>query len=439
MPESEGCVILKLLTLRIRETIWLTPAVYCLLSFMLAIGVILADTHYAEYTKELVPSFLLVKIGLGQMILGVIAGSLLTMITITFSTIMVVLTTYSSQFSPRTLPNFITNRITMQVLGIFMGGFVYSIFSLLFMREGYSQDVISATVGVVVAFICLSFFAYFIHHVATSIQVSNLIEELAEDAIQTMNKSERTASADCTADITFEKPDLKVNSLLMTHARSRSIGYIQYIDYSKMVAAAEQHDLVIEMNQPIGAFVTPSKPLLTIYHNNDEVNLDTDSFIQVGRERTTLQDVEFGLQKIVEITLRAISPGINDPNTAVACILRLGTILAKVCKEDGSYLIYRNKKGRVRLIGRHHSVEQLLYSTFYQICHYGRKDISILLAVYDAIILVAEENADNIRQKVLAFSQYVEKAFDQSVLQALDFERIVEKKRQLMATASQHT
>ncbi|MDH6506304.1 putative membrane protein [Paenibacillus sp. PastM-3] len=395
----------------------------------------MADTYFAEYTKELVPSFLLIKVGLGQTILGVIAGSLLTMITITFSTIMVVLTTYSSQFSPRTLPNFVTNRTTMRVLGIFMGGFVYSIFSLLFMREDYSQNVISATVGVVVAFICLSFFAYFIHHVATSIQVSNLIEELAEDTIQAMNENERSVSAD----ITFEKPDLKVNSLIMTHVRSQSIGYIQYIDYSKMEAAAEQHDLVIEVNQPIGAFVTPSKPLLTIYRNNDEVNLDTDSFIQVGKERTTLQDVEFGLQKIVEITLRAISPGINDPNTAVACILRLGTILAKICKEDGSHLIFRNKKGRVRLIGRHHSVEQLLYSTFYQICHYGRKDISILLAVYDAIILVAEENADNVKQKALAFSQYVEKAFDHSVLQALDFERVVEKKRQLMAAASQHT
>ncbi|MDF9839771.1 MULTISPECIES: DUF2254 domain-containing protein [unclassified Paenibacillus] len=423
------------MTLRIRENIWLTPSVYCLLSFLLAIGVILADTYFAEYTKELVPSFLLIKVGLGQTILGVIAGSLLTMITITFSTIMVVLTTYSSQFSPRTLPNFVTNRTTMRVLGIFMGGFVYSIFSLLFMREDYSQNVISATVGVVVAFICLSFFAYFIHHVATSIQVSNLIEELAEDTIQAMNENERSVSAD----ITFEKPDLKVNSLIMTHVRSQSIGYIQYIDYSKMEAAAEQHDLVIEVNQPIGAFVTPSKPLLTIYRNNDEVNLDTDSFIQVGKERTTLQDVEFGLQKIVEITLRAISPGINDPNTAVACILRLGTILAKICKEDGSHLIFRNKKGRVRLIGRHHSVEQLLYSTFYQICHYGRKDISILLAVYDAIILVAEENADNVKQKALAFSQYVEKAFDHSVLQALDFERVVEKKRQLMAAASQHT
>lgn len=394
----------------------------------------MSDTYYAEYTKELVPSFLLIKVSLAQTILGVIAGSLLTMTTITFSMIMVVLTTYSSQFSPRTLPNFITNRNTMRVLGIFMGGFVYSIFALLFMRQVYSHAVISASVGVLVAFVCLSFFAYFIHHVATSIQVSNLTEEIVEDALNAVHECEKTASAD----LAMEKPNLGVNGLPMTRVKSDSIGYIQYIDYPKLCAAAEQKQLIIEMEQTIGAFVTPNKTLMKVFHHDKELNLDTGSYIQVGRERTTLQDVEFSMQKIVEITLRAISPGINDPNTAIAGILQLGMLLSQICKKDGSYLIFRDKKDFVRVVGRQHNVEELLYSTFYQICHYGRQDISIFIAVLDALILIAEDNLDHVKHKVSVFSQYVEKAFDQSTFQALDFQLIAEKKRHLVAVVAQN-
>ncbi|MGA9227664.1 MAG: DUF2254 family protein, partial [Mesobacillus sp.] len=169
--------MVRKIVLRIRESIWLLPGIYSIFAFLLALLVIYIDHN--ELAEGIVPSFLMTSIDLAQTILGSISAALLTMTTITFSTIMVVLTTYSSQFSPRTLNNFVEDPVTMRVLGIFMGGFVYSTLSLLFMSESwYKNDVISATVGVFLAFICLAFFAYFIHNVATSIQVSKLIREI---------------------------------------------------------------------------------------------------------------------------------------------------------------------------------------------------------------------------------------------------------------------
>src|SRR5574342_638842 len=153
--EELDCLVRKIV-LRIRESIWLLPGIYSIFAFLLALLVIYIDHN--ELAEGIVPSFLMTSIDLAQTILGSISAALLTMTTITFSTIMVVLTTYSSQFSPRTLNNFVEDPVTMRVLGIFMGGFVYSTLSLLFMSESwYENNVISATVGVLLAFICLAF------------------------------------------------------------------------------------------------------------------------------------------------------------------------------------------------------------------------------------------------------------------------------------------
>lgn len=396
---------------------------------------IFADTLYSEWTNAFVPAFLLIKVSLAQTILGAIAGSLLTMTTITFSTIMVVLTTYSSQFSPRTLPNFITNRVTMRVLGVFMGGFVYSIFALLFMRQKYGHDVISATIGVLVAFICLSFFAYFIHHVATSIQVSNLVEEIAEDAASTIGDG---PIADANTEMMQDKPDLGPSGLTGKALESADSGYLQYIDYSRLLAMAVHCDGLIEIHQPLGAFVTPSVPLLTLYRRKDEGKPNPISCLQIGKERTMLQDVEFSMQKIVEITLRAISPGINDPNTAIACILRLGTLLSQVCKQcgDARYMVIRDRNQRIRLVVRHHGASDLLYAAFHQICHYGRGDISILMAILDALAIIAEAGTDAVKRAVSSFISYIEKAFEDVALQAQDLQRVEERRHRLLQAVS---
>lgn len=411
--------MLKKIALQLKDNIWVRPLVYCILSLFIAIAVIYIDVKMNDALNEHLPRYLLTSVDLAHIILGTISAALVTMTTITFSTIMVVLTTYTSQFSPRILKGFITKASTMRVLGIFLGGFVYTILSLLFMRNStIDNDVISATIGVLVAFICLGFFAYFIQNVATSIQVSSLLNELATDAITTAHRE-----ADSLKDYKTKACDKLTKPTgfpKTTEVRGDTFGYIQLIDYDRLFTLAVENDYVIELNQYIGHYVTDKSKLLTVYHRGEKVDFQVKDFITIGGERTSVQDIEFCLLKVVEIALRAISPGINDPNTAIDCIRFLRTPLMEALKNRSNYILLFDKHGKERLIKKQESTEQLLYTTFYQISHYGRQDVSILLAILDTLHFVAVHSSHKIQIEMKEYTEYVTEKFDESLLGELD-------------------
>lgn len=418
--------------LKIRKHIWLIPSAYCMVSSFLAGFIIWIDTAHGDKVEAVVPANLLISVSLAQTILATIAAALLTMITITFSTIMVVLTTYSSQFSPRTLSDFITNKVTMRVLGVYMGGFMYSILSLLFMREDLEYEVLGATIAVLYSIVCLAFFAYFIHFVATSIQVNKLISELTSQSLKTVIDRKKTKKQSERIEIVKKKPDIPLHLHLKKEFKSETFGYIQLIEYHHLYSLARKYNLVIEVHQLIGAFITENKPLFTVYYQKRIPHIKFHKFVEIGVDRTILQDVEFGIRKVVEVTLRAISPGINDPNTAIDGLLHLGRLLSDICKQDGCYTVYSDN-GEVKVIAPQKPIEDMLYSAFYQVCHYGREDISILLATYDAFILIAEENDKAIQKKVWHFSQYISESFNEDVLHQKDLAYLKRKVNQLQS------
>ncbi|MFN7249459.1 MAG: DUF2254 domain-containing protein [Anaerobacillus sp.] len=418
--------------LKVKDNIWLIPSIYCVISLLLSILVIYVDISLNEFLNKHLPGYLMTSVELAQIILGTIAAALVTMTTITFSTIMVVLTTYSSQFSPRILKGFITKSSTMRVLGIFLGGFIYSILSLLFMRKATVDDhVLSATVGVLVAFVCLAFFAYFIHNVATSIQVSNVIYELANDALKT-TKREQDALKKFKTKTVDEEPELPREFDKVREITGKEYGYIQLIDYPSLFSLAKEKNWLIEVNQYIGHYVTNKSKLLTIYYKkDDDFQLKVSDFITIGDERTSIQDIEFCLIKMVEIALRAISPGINDPNTAIDCIRFLRTPLTEALNNGGRYILFFDEKQMPRLIKKKESTEQLLYTTFYQISYYGKQDISILLAILDTLIEVNQYSNHKIKVEIKTYAQYVINKFNREVLDEIDRKQLVIKQQKL--------
>ncbi|MCA0984223.1 DUF2254 domain-containing protein [Halobacillus yeomjeoni] len=424
--------MIKRVLLRIKESIWFIPSVSCILAFVLALMVIAVDTIYSDSVRPFIPSFLLTDVGLAQTTLGAISAALLTMTTITFSTIMVVLTTYSSQFSPRTLKNFTTSSTTMTVLGIFMGGFVFSILTLLFMRKSQIEHlVISATVGVIVSFICLAFFAYFIHNVATSIQVSKLLRDLTEDSINTIGNSRQTLKKEKCVSVQESCPDISVfSNVELLHGSE--YGYIQIIDFENLMAIAKQKDVVIELKQSIGQFVTRESALAAVYHNHEPIEVNIDTFITVGDERETIHDIHFSIQKIVEVALRAISPGINDPNTAISCIHYLRVPLVEAFKTGGGYSLYNDEEENLRIICKCESNDELLYNTFHQVCFYGREDVSILIALLDTMIYIAEHSEKKVKIIIREFLQYISQKFVAEYWAPLDHERVNERRAALL-------
>ncbi|MDZ7838851.1 MAG: DUF2254 family protein [Actinomycetota bacterium] len=181
--------MLRKLILRYKESIWFVPSLCILGSIVLAFITTTVGTTFQSQLRQFLPAFAFTGVNLGRDILTVIATSLLTMTTITFSTIMVVLSIYSSQFSPRTLQNFISDRLTQIVLGVFIAGFTYALVSLLFTNEGEPETlVLSAFFAIILALISMGYFIRFIQHITSSIQVNNLMEKLSQEVLQILKR-----------------------------------------------------------------------------------------------------------------------------------------------------------------------------------------------------------------------------------------------------------
>lgn len=404
---------MKKFLFRLNESIWFTPTIFTIFSAVLAIATVLLDTLYIGELVDTLPYFMLTTVDLAQTILGTIAGALLTMTTITFSTIMVVLTTYSSQFSPRVLKNFISDKVTMRVLGIFMGGFVYSILSLLFMREAsIDHNVISAVVGVVFAVVCLAFFAYFIHNVATSIQVSNLVADLTGDAEEVLERYQKLYTNYSHA-LLGERPTALEQSV--QYIASPNYGYIQFVEFEKLLDFTKKNQAHVDIHFPIGGFVTPSDRLVSIY-SDKECQLDIKDYFAIGPEPSADQDIAYSIQKLVEIALRAISPGINDPNTAILCIRHIGALLPGALRISSSYTQLSCDEGRLVIPG--HPARHILHQTFSGIAHYGREDVNVLVASLDAL----ERIPDQVLREELA--HYLMAHFNEDCLEPLDQELV---------------
>lgn len=409
--------------LKIKESIWFIPTLYSLFSVLLAIIFSTVDHVYDDLLLLYVPHVLLTTVDLAQTILGGLSAALLTMTTFTFSTIMVVLTTYSSQFSPRTLKNFVRDPMVWRVLGVFMGGFIYTTLSLLFMQESIAgESVISSLIGILYAMVCLIFFALFIHHIAQNIQVNTLIHKLAVEGQEAVKCYEEFLKR---KDLTLETEGNWTIQGMANLITAPEDGYIQLFDIEQMKATALKYDGQIELNACIGDFVHQNTPVATLYADKivdmaDEVN--GDKLFVVGRERDTRQDPVYAIQKMVEVSLRAISPGINDPNTAIHNIHQLGRLLGTYSQLPKTAFLFMDSEGNRRVKMNIHRFDEVLYRTFHQLFHYGKSDISILAAITDSLTRAAELAPLVEKKEIWTIQLYVLEGMEMKEFQSLDLE-----------------
>ncbi len=386
------------------NVLWMYLAKYILISFLLAILVILIDTKFF-IILSLIPNFFLTSVELAKLILSTLAGALLTITTFTFSTIMIVLTMYSSNFSPRVVNNFLTDKISMKVLGIFIGGFFYCILTLFFMRKQVSSySVLSATIAVIYVGLCIFYFVAFIYRVASSIQATKLIKRVYDESSKIIDRSIESQKNQKNIDAYKTAVFKGKVSLFSEHN-----GYLESIEFKKILNLLNdcQSRLIIRVN--IGAFISNKEEIASLYYYGEDVTDDLLSQLlkhfHIEDERFADNDYRFSLEKIVDIALRAISPGINDPNTAVYCIHIIGVLLSKLSQVKGRYALIQNSQAEI--IYEHSYFKDDLYFTFYQIIHYGKKDLSIVLAIFRALKTIKLLASDDKIKDIEDFSDYL--------------------------------
>lgn len=317
-------------------------------------------------------------------VLTAIAGSMITIIGLVCSLTLVVLSLASSQFGPRLLRNFIRDRITQVVLGTFFAAFLYCLFVLRTIRRGDAEFVphISVTLGVLFAVAGLAVLIFFVHHMAMSIQADTLVARVSDELTSTINRlyPERIGDG---ADADVPLPEGASGTV-----GADEDGYAQAVDAEAVMAAASEHDVVIELLHRPGNYVLLGAPVARVWpaeRVSDELAQAVNDAIERGPARTPHQDVEFVINQLVEIALRALSPGINDPFTAVTCIDRLASGLAKLAKRQTPSKYRKDADGRLRVVAHPVHFTNALDAAFNQIRQFARNSAAIMIRLLEVI------------------------------------------------------
>lgn len=406
---------------------WVYLGKYILISFLLAVVAILIDTKFIP-VLEYIPDLFLTSVDLAKVILGTLSGSLLTITTFTFSTIMVVLTMYSSNFSPRVVNNFLTDKITMKVLGIFVGGFFYCILALFFMRKAFSEYlVVSATIAVIYSALCIIYFVIFVYNVSSSIQATNLIGRLYDESREIIERTLKFREDHVSLD--HYEMGLFGSKLEIVSDKS---GYLVLIDFKEILNILKNIRSEFVVKVEVGEFISKNQLIASLHYNEDfedeELMHRLLKKFSIEEERIAYGDYRFSLQKVIDITLRAMSPGINDPNTAIHCINILGVILSNISEIEDRYTLIKDEESKSQIIYEEFHFEEDLYFTFYQVVHYGKEDISIVVAIFNALKTINRSSSPEKEITIKEFADYVYQSSINNFSHKFDLEMIKKAK-----------
>jgi uncharacterized membrane protein len=382
----------------LRGTYWAVPSAMAVAAVGLAFGMIQLD--------EAAPARVLDQLSWvytggpegAREVLSTIAASMITVAGVTFSITIVALTLASQQFGPRLLRNFLRDLGNQIVLGTFVSTFIYCLLVLRTVRGddgGVFVPHLAVTVGVVLAMLSLGVLIFFIHHVSTSIQASRIIANVAEDLEGAIDRlfpesiGEGATAAqpgDGSTDVPSE-PDENASVV-----RAATNGYVQAIDSQRLLTLAQEQDVVLRVHARPGTFVRKGRVLLSFRSKPREPDRDDDelrSVFIIGTDRTGTQDVTFFINQLVELAVRALSPGINDPETARSCIDRLEQALCHLAGRQIPSAKRYDENGCLRVVACPVTFVGILDGALEEIARYGRSSVSVTCRLLEAVRSIA--------------------------------------------------
>ena len=375
-----------LLIEKARSSFWFLPGFMVLMSILLAILTVCIDAFFIPSLDISIPIIYKMDIEAIRSLLAMIAGAMITVTSIAFSITIVALTLASSQFGPRLLRNFMMDIGTQFVLGAFISNFLFCIlvFCAISFQEPYAFKP-GLTVIIAVAMTCISVgvLIYFIHHVAKSIQADIVIDDVyrelqngIEKLFPAIQNSEQTVVSPKLTDC-----DFRVRSNLQ-NVLSTCSGYVQTIDIEKLLTRANENEVLIECHFKPGDFVVEDSVIATIHCDasiDKNIIKDVLDLITLGACRTPVQDPEFAIHQLVEIALRALSPGINDPYSAITCIDKLNATLCVLTKRAFPEKQHFDQAGILRVISKVPTFKYIAKAAFDQIRQHANNNVSVTI------------------------------------------------------------
>jgi uncharacterized membrane protein len=408
----------------LRTNLWLVPTVMVMVVTALFVATYVTDRAVSAGSLSL-PDLIAGGPDAARAILIAIAAAVITVAGLVFSITILVLQLASQQFGPRMLRNFIRDFGTQASLGAFVSTFVYSVLALGAVQSSSPSFVprLSVTVAVALTLVDLGVLIYFIHHVATSIQLPTVVSGIARDFRTTLAAMRADAEGMQRDQPAGARRDLPAPNGAGAPVLARASGFLQAIGHERLVTIAASSNAVITLIRRPGHFIANGERVGLVFPP-EAVAAVSDALDRshiVGPYRTLTQDVGFAIDQLVEVAIRALSAAVNDTFTALNCIDWLGDCLCRAVAEPLPDGIYRDRRGVVRLVEPVITLERLVKGATDKIRQAGHGMPAIYIRQLEnfAKVMGAVRTTEQ-RQIILRHAELIIRASEETVREPAD-------------------
>ncbi len=371
-----------------RSRIWPLPSVGLLLALVLGIVLPVLDGRLDDQLSDLLARYLFTGgPDAARSVLTTVAGAVATLTSLTFSLTVVTLQLASSQFSPRLLRTFSSDGFVHVTLGLFVSTFVYALTVLRTVRSDSSGSPafvpqMAVTLGLVLALACLLALVLFLAHLASEIRVETMLQRVHGEAGSTLRRVLAPLSDDVEPPVALPRPPPGAVPLL-----APSSGFLTSVDDDRLVQAAADAGAVLLLTVPLGSSLVQGTPVGWSWPALDDdaaarLREGVARALTTSKEQTGSQDVAYGFRQITDVATKALSPGVNDPRTAVHALGHASALLCQAARRRLGPVVLHDDDGVARVHRDVPRLEDLLDVAVSGPRRYGAADPDVLGRLY---------------------------------------------------------
>jgi len=405
------------LTEWVQSSLWAVPASLAVGALLLARGAVVLDGRGTLDDTWLSGWLYAGSPGDARALLGTLSGATITVAGVVFSITIVALSFASTHLGPRLIRVFMRDRGTQVVLGTFVATYLYELLVMSSIRGSSETDAVprlAVSLGLLLATLSFGLLIYFFHHAARSLQVEDVVASVRRELDANLERLYPEALGDeGETEADGALPEGFTDEELPHEVASGRSGYVQAIDYACLEKVAGARELRLRCEFRSGHFVTERETLVRASSGlSEDAGDEVRSAFVLGDQRTGYQDVEFALRQLVEIALRALSSGVNDPFTAIHCIDYLTAALAVLVRRSApAWSVWDGEDGRPRLASPAVTFAGAMDSAWNQLRQHAADQPAVAIRMVECYeILHREASCAERRRCILAHAERLARA-----------------------------
>ncbi len=347
------------------------PAIIAIMFFMAALGMVYLDaSEWGKAIKGRLHWLSLRDADTARSIISAIVAGIISLSVFSFSMVMIILNQTASNLSNRTLDNLIGNRFQQLVLGFYIGSIVFALFLLSTIRDveqGVYVPALSTYLLIALTIVDIFLFIYFLHYITQSVKYETIIRRISEHTLSAMEKT-------CTGS-TADEPQVPDTGVVLPATES---GVLQRVQVKELASFCKKNGWCVSLLYPLGTFLLRGTGYIKLTGEGVATDVDiwkhpVHHYVDLEQGHPADSNYHYGFRQLMEIAVKALSPGINDPGTAVESLQAL-TSLLQWRMQHHPQSNYYDDEGTLRVVVTVRSIDETITDTLVPVWHYGRND-----------------------------------------------------------------